>query len=98
RRRSYVSRSSRASLRKGWFRMFGTLIGSVMSIVLTACLSQDCALYLAGLALWEAACAFVATLLRNLASYAESLARYTAVIIGGDLLGTVGGVDADAAF
>src|SRR5262249_17251177 len=26
-----------ASLRKGWFRMIGTLIGAVMSVVLVAC-------------------------------------------------------------
>jgi fusaric acid resistance family protein len=37
-------------------------------------------------------------LLRNFASYAASLAGYTAAIIAGDLLGTVGGVDANAAF
>jgi len=87
-----------ASLRKGWFRMLGTLIGAVMSIVLTACFAQDRVLFLGALALWGAACAFIATLLRNFASYAASLAGYTAAIIAGDLLGTVGGVDANAAF
>jgi Fusaric acid resistance protein family len=87
-----------ASLRKGWFRMLGTPVGAVMSIVLTACFAQDRALYLAGLALWGAACAFVAVLLHNFASYAASLAGYTVAVIAGDLLGTVGGVDANAAF
>ena len=87
-----------ASLRKGWFRMLGTLVGATMSVVLTACFAQDRALFLAGLALWGAACAFVATLLRNFASYAASLAGYTAAIIASDLLGAVGGVDANAAF
>ncbi len=87
-----------SSLRKGWFRMLGTIIGVTMSIVLTACFAQDRGLFLAGLALWCAACAFVATLLRNFASYAASLAGYTVAIIASDLLGAVGGVDANAAF
>ncbi|EJL50766.1 putative membrane protein [Rhizobium sp. CF122] len=87
-----------ASLRKGWFRMLGTLVGAVVSVVLIACFPQDRVLFLVALALWAAACAFVATLLRNFASYAASLAGYTAAIIAGDLLGTVGGVDANAAF
>jgi uncharacterized membrane protein YccC len=87
-----------ASLRKGWFRMLGTLVGAIMSVVLTACFAQDRILFLAGLALWGAACSLVAVLLRNFVSYAASLAGYTAAIIAGDLLGTVGGVDANAAF
>lgn len=87
-----------ASLRKGWFRILGTLIGAVVSVVLIACFPQDRVLFLGALALWAAACAFVATLLRNFASYAAALAGYTVAIIAGDLLGTVGGVDANAAF
>ena len=87
-----------ASLRKGWFRMIGTCVGAVMTIVLTACFPQDRILFLGGLALWGAACAFAATLLRNFAAYAAALAGYTVAIVGGDLLGAVGGVDANAAF
>jgi uncharacterized membrane protein YccC len=87
-----------ASLRKGWFRMLGTSLGAVMSVVLAACFPQDRVLFLGALALWGAACAFVATLLRNFASYAAALAGYTAAIIAADLLGTVGGIDANAAF
>jgi uncharacterized membrane protein YccC len=87
-----------ASLRKGWFRMLGTLIGAMMSVVLVACFAQDRVLFLGCLVVWAAACAFLATLLRNFASYAASLAGYTTAIIAGDLLGTVGGVDANAAF
>src|SRR6478736_467305 len=30
-----------ASLRKGWFRMIGTVIGATTIVVLTACFSQD---------------------------------------------------------
>jgi Fusaric acid resistance protein family len=87
-----------ASLRKGWFRMIGTLVGAVMSVVLVACFPQDRALFLGGLALWGAACSFAATLLRNFASYAAALAGYTVAIVAGDLLGATGGVNADAAF
>jgi uncharacterized membrane protein YccC len=87
-----------ASLRKGWFRMVGTLTGAVMSVVLVAVFPEDRILFLAGLALWGAACAFATTLLRNFASYAAALSGYTVAIIAGDLLGATGGVDANAAF
>jgi uncharacterized membrane protein YccC len=87
-----------ASLRKGWYRLIGTLVGAVMSVLLAACFPQDRALFLGGLALWGAACAFAATLLRNFASYAAALAGYTVAIVAGDLLGAAGGVNADAAF
>src|ERR1700760_3498263 len=87
-----------ASLRKGWYRLIGTLVGAVMSVLLTACFPQDRALFLGGLALWGAACAFAATLLRNFASYSAALAGYTVAIVAGDLLEATGGVNADAAF
>jgi uncharacterized membrane protein YccC len=87
-----------ASLRKGWFRMIGTLIGAVMSVVLIACFPQDRVLFLGSLALWGAICAATATLLRNFASYAAALAGYTTAIIAAGVLGLTGGVDADAGF
>jgi uncharacterized membrane protein YccC len=87
-----------ASLRKGWFRLIGTLVGAVMSVVLSASFPQDRALFLGSLALWGAAATFVATLLRYFASYAAALAGYTVAIIASDLLGATGGVNADAAF
>jgi uncharacterized membrane protein YccC len=87
-----------ASLRKGWFRMIGTLIGAAMSVMFVAIFPEDRVLFLAGLALWGAACAFATTLLRNFASYAAALSGYTVAIIAGDLLGATGGVDTNAAF
>jgi uncharacterized membrane protein YccC len=87
-----------ASLRKGWFRMIGTLIGAVMSVVLVACLPQERMLFLGCLALWGAVCAVGATLLRNFASYGAALAGFTTAIISGGLLGLTGGVNANAAF
>src|SRR6201998_2709436 len=87
-----------ASLRKGWYRMIGTVIGAVAIVVLTALLPQARAPFLIVLALWAAACALVATLLRNFAAYSAALAGYTAVIIAGDELGATGGPDANAVF
>lgn len=82
-----------ASLRKGWFRMVGTLVGAVAIVTLTACFPQERAGFLVGLALWGAACALVATLLRNFAAYGAALAGYTAAIIASDELGATGGTD-----
>jgi uncharacterized membrane protein YccC len=87
-----------ASLRKGWFRVVGTMIGAILSVLLIACFPQDRILLLGGWAVWGAACAFAATLLRNFGSYAAALAGITSAIIMADLLGAVGGVDANAAF
>ena len=79
-----------ASLRKSMFRMIGTVIGAVAIVVLAAFVRQDRAGFLIGLAIWCAASAFVATLLRNFAAYAAALAGYTAAIIAIDVLGPVG--------
>jgi len=85
-----------ASLRKGWFRMVGTVIGAIAAVVLSACFPQSRAGFLLGLALWAGVCALVATLLRNFASYAAALSGYTAAIIAGDELGAVGGANGGA--
>jgi uncharacterized membrane protein YccC len=80
-----------ASLRKGWFRMIGTVVGAVAIVVLTAFFPQQRGAFLVGLALWVAACALVATLVANYTSYAAALAGYTATIIAADQLGPTGG-------
>jgi uncharacterized membrane protein YccC len=87
-----------ASLRKGWYRMIGTLIGAVAIVVLTALFPQARAPFLLGLALWAAVCALVATLLHNFASYSAALSGYTAAIIASDELGATGGPDANSVF
>src|SRR6516162_5514854 len=84
-----------ASLRKGWFRMIGTVVGAIMIVVLTAFAPQDRIGYLGLLALWCSICVFVATVLRNFASYAAALAGYTAAIIGVSTLGATGGTSPD---
>ena len=80
-----------ASLRKGWFLMVGTVVGR--GDVVRRVLPQARALFLAGLALWGAACALVATLLRNFHGYAAALAGFAAAIIAADTLGATGGTD-----
>jgi len=85
-----------ASLREGWFRLIGTVVGAVAIVVLTACFVQDRAPFLVGLALWGAGCALTATLLRNFAAYSAALAGYTAAIIASDQLGATGGPNGDA--
>jgi uncharacterized membrane protein YccC len=82
-----------ASLRKGWFRLIGTVIGAIVAVLLSACFPQSRAGFLIGLALWGGVCALAATLLRNFATYAAALAGYTTAIIAGDELGAVGGAN-----
>src|SRR5260370_15686394 len=84
-----------ASLRKGWFRMIGTVVGAIVIVLLTAYCPQDRIAYLTLLALWCALCAFVATVLRNFASYAAAVAGYAAAIIAADNLGATGGASSD---
>jgi uncharacterized membrane protein YccC len=84
-----------ASLRKGWFRMIGTVVGATMIVVLTAFFPQDRIAFLGLLALWGGVCAFAATIFRNFASYSAALAGYTAAIIAADTLGAVGGPNTD---
>jgi uncharacterized membrane protein YccC len=64
-------------------------------VVLTACFPQSRIGFLIGLAVWGALCGFIATLLRNFASYAAALAGYTAAIIANDELGATGGANGD---
>ena len=84
------------SLRKGWYRMIGTVVGGLAIVVLTACFPQDRVAFLVGLALWGAGCAFVATILRNSLAVAAQLAGITAAIIAGNELGAIGGANGDA--
>jgi uncharacterized membrane protein YccC len=80
-----------ASLRKGHFRLLGTVIGAVTIVTIAGVFVQNRAGFLIALAVWGAACALVSTLLRNFASYGAALAGYTAAIVAGDALGTTGG-------
>src|SRR5271165_1319635 len=70
--------------------MIGTVVGAVGVVILAALFRQSREGFLVGLALWCAASAFVATLLRNFAAYAAALSGYTAAILASDVLGPVG--------
>jgi uncharacterized membrane protein YccC len=82
-----------ASLRKGWYRMIGTVVGATVIVVITGCFVQSRAAFLISIALWGGVCATISTLLRNFASYGAALASTTAIIIGCETLGTTGGPD-----
>jgi uncharacterized membrane protein YccC len=82
-----------ASLRKGWYRLIGTVVGAVWIVALSAFFPQDRVGFLGGLALWGGLCACAATLLRNFASYGAALAGFTAAILASDTLGATGGTD-----
>jgi uncharacterized membrane protein YccC len=82
-----------ASLRKGWYRMLGTVVGAFVIVVLTGCFVQNRLAFLVAIAVWAALCAVTSTLLRNFAAYGAALASATAIIIAGDSLGATGGPD-----
>lgn len=69
-------------LAKGFYRAWGTVIGSGVSLVLVAAFAQERVLFLVGLALWVGALTAGATLYRNFQSYAFVLAGYTACLVG----------------
>jgi uncharacterized membrane protein YccC len=85
-------------LRKGRFRMVGTIIGALAGLTLAAMFPQDRILFLTGLALWGAACAFVAAMINDDAAYAAGIAGYTVAIVAGGALGATGGIDSDTVF
>jgi uncharacterized membrane protein YccC len=70
-----------ASLRKGRFRAFGTVIGGIAIVILVAVLPQNHLALLVSLALWGAACGWFATILPNFGGYAAALAGYTTAIV-----------------
>ncbi len=73
-----------ASLRKGFFRMVGTVVGATATVVLTGLFPQNRVGFLVAMALWTAACSFGNTLTRNFSAYAFALSGYTLAIIAGD--------------
>ena len=85
-----------ASLRKGYFRMVGTVVGAVAAVILSALFPQQRLWFLLGLAVWGGACGFASRMLQNFASYAAALAGYTAAIIAAGELGATGGTNGDA--
>lgn len=69
------------ALSKSYYRILGTIAGSIMAVGLTALFAQHGALFILHFALWIALCTFVSTLLRNFKAYGTVLAGYTCGII-----------------
>ncbi|MDI3263252.1 MAG: FUSC family protein [Fulvimonas sp.] len=68
-------------LAKSFYRVLGTLTGSLFGLALMSAFPQQRELFLFLLALWVALCAGGATLYRNFMAYSFVLAGYTAVIV-----------------
>jgi uncharacterized membrane protein YccC len=69
------------AISKGFYRIIGTLAGSVMGVVLMALFAQTPELFIGALALWIAATTVASNLMRNFRSYSAVLAGYTAAIV-----------------
>lgn len=68
-------------VQKGLARLCGTLVGTIMSVLVMALFAQTPWLFLLVLATWLGICTAASTLLRSAWSYAFVLAGYTVVII-----------------
>ncbi len=73
---------SGAVLAKSFYRIGGTLVGLVATLVLVALFAQHSELFLGALALWTGVCTAGAARNRNFRSYGFLLAGYTAALIG----------------
>ena len=85
-----------ASMRNGWFRVVGTVVGAAAIVLLSAAFPQDRAAFLIGLALLCGGSAFVAAQLGNASALSAALVGATAAIVAGAELGAVGGTNGQA--
>ena len=69
-------------VQKGLARLFGTLVGTVMSVAIVGLFAQTPWLFLLALATWLGLCTAASTMMRSAWSYAFVLAGYTVAIIG----------------
>ena len=69
------------AISKSFYRVVGTLVGTVMGVVLIAFFDQTPELFILALGLWIGACTVASNLLRNFRAYGTVLAGYTAGII-----------------
>src|SRR5882757_5707745 len=69
-------------LAKSFFRVLGTIAGSLATLLLVGLFAQQRELFLAALSLWVGLCTAGAALYRNFRAYAFVLAGYTACLIG----------------
>ncbi|WP_083699785.1 FUSC family protein [Acidihalobacter ferrooxydans] len=75
-------------LSKAFYRAIGTLVGSLVGLLLIALFPQQHVLFLAAMAVWIGLCAAGASLYRNFKSYAFVLAGYTAAMVALPIMGT----------
>ncbi|MEJ2654725.1 MAG: FUSC family protein [Acidihalobacter sp.] len=68
-------------LAKAFYRAVGTLVGSLVGLLLIALFPQQHLLFLIAMAVWIGSCAAGASLYRNFKSYAFVLGGYTAAIV-----------------
>ncbi len=80
--------SSGMALSKAFYRVAGTVIGCVVSIVFGALFGQDRTMLLLSFGVWMGLCSAAAVILRDFRSYGAALSGYTVAIIA------IGGIDA----
>ena len=68
-------------LSKGIWRIIGTLVGVIISIVLISCFAQSPPAFILSLAIWLGLCTYVSSLLRYFRAYAAVLAGYTISLV-----------------
>lgn len=73
---------SGAVLAKSFYRIGGTVIGCIVTVILVGLFPQEHILFLAAMSCWLAFCTAGATRNRNFRSYGFVLAGYTAALIG----------------
>jgi uncharacterized membrane protein YccC len=67
---------------KSYYRLLGTLVGIVVSLILVALFAQERVLFLLSMALWIGFCTAGSMVYRNHQSYGFVLAGYTLCIVG----------------
>ncbi|MGH6834080.1 MAG: FUSC family protein [Methylocella sp.] len=75
-----------AALRKGMFRLIGTLAGAIVAVALAVLFPQSRVGFFLGLAVWGGLCGYAATALRNFAAYGAVIAGFTAAIVALDAI------------
>ena len=75
-----------AALRKGMFRLIGTLAGAAAAVALVVLFPQSRVGFFLGLALWGGLCGYAATALRNFAAYGGVIAGFTAAVVALDAI------------
>lgn len=73
-----------AVIRKGVFRLAGTIAGACAAVAIVICFPQSRAGFFMSLALWEGLCAYAATALRNFGAYGAFICGLTAAVVAVD--------------